>query len=34
MTAHHSVLIVPVLGANAKDDPTQDLTVPDELAPS
>ena len=28
LTAHHSVLIVPVLGAHAKDDPSQDLTVP------
>jgi len=24
LTAHHSVLIVPVLGAHAKDDPNQD----------
>ena len=29
LTAHHSVLIVPVLGAHAKDDPNQDLTVPE-----
>ena len=26
LTAHHSVLVVPVLGAHAKDDPNQDLT--------
>ena len=32
LTAHHSVLIVPVLGAHAKDDPTQDLTVPENAA--
>src|SRR4030095_6097484 len=32
LTAHHSVLIVPVLGAHAKDDPTQDLTVPESSA--
>jgi len=32
LTAHHSVLIVPVLGAHAKDDPTQDLTVPEGAA--
>jgi arginine decarboxylase len=32
LTAHHSVLIVPVLGAHAKDDPTQDLTVPEGVA--
>ncbi len=29
LTAHHSVLIVPVLGAHSKDDPNQDLTVPE-----
>jgi arginine decarboxylase len=32
LTAHHSVLIVPVLGAHAKDDPSQDLTVPEMAA--
>jgi arginine decarboxylase len=32
LTAHHSVLIVPVLGAHAKDDPTQVLTVPETAA--
>ncbi|HEV7703254.1 MAG TPA: biosynthetic arginine decarboxylase [Gemmatimonadaceae bacterium] len=32
LTAHHSVLIVPVLGAHAKDDPNQDLTVPETSA--
>jgi arginine decarboxylase len=32
LTAHHSVLIVPVLGAHAKDDPSQDLTVPENVA--
>jgi arginine decarboxylase len=32
LTAHHSVLIVPVLGAHAKDDPTQALTVPENAA--
>jgi len=32
LTAHHSVLIVPVLGAHAKDDPNQDLTVPESAA--
>src|SRR5690606_6139156 len=32
LTAHHSVLIVPVLGAHPKDDPTQDLTVPETAA--
>ncbi|HEX5046943.1 MAG TPA: biosynthetic arginine decarboxylase [Gammaproteobacteria bacterium] len=32
LTAHHSVLIVPVLGAHAKDDPNQDLTVPETAA--
>jgi arginine decarboxylase len=32
LTAHHSVLIVPVLGAHAKDDPTQDLTVAENAA--
>jgi arginine decarboxylase len=32
LTAHHSVLIVPVLGAHAKDDPTQEFTVPEGAA--
>jgi arginine decarboxylase len=32
LTAHHSVLIVPVLGAHIKDDPTQVLTVGDNAA--
>jgi len=32
LTAHHSVLIVPVLGAHAKDDQNQDLTVPETAA--
>jgi arginine decarboxylase len=32
LTAHHSALIVPVLGAHAKDDPSQDLTVPESAA--
>src|SRR4029078_1331345 len=32
LTAHHSVLIVPVLGAHAKADPSQDLTVPEAAA--
>jgi arginine decarboxylase len=32
LTAHHSVLIVPVLGAHAKDDPTQALIVPENAA--
>jgi arginine decarboxylase len=32
LTAHHSVLIVPVLGAHSKDDPTQILTVDDNAA--
>src|SRR6185369_16600702 len=32
LTAHHSVLIVPVLGAHQKDDPNQDLTVPEDAA--
>jgi arginine decarboxylase len=32
LTAHHSVLIVPVLGAHPKDDPTQDLTVNENAA--
>jgi arginine decarboxylase len=32
LTAHHSVLIVPVLGAHAKDDPTQALSVPENAA--
>jgi len=32
LTAHHSVLVVPVLGAHAKDDPNQELTVPEDAA--
>jgi arginine decarboxylase len=32
LTAHHSVLIVPVLGAHVKDDANQDLTVPEAAA--
>ena len=32
LTAHHSVLIVPVLGAHAKDDPNQSLTVDENAA--
>jgi arginine decarboxylase len=32
LTAHHSVLVVPVLGAHAKDDPNQDLSVPEDAA--
>jgi arginine decarboxylase len=32
LTAHHSVLMVPVLGAHAKDDPSQKLTVNDDAA--
>jgi arginine decarboxylase len=32
LTAHHSALIVPVLGAHAKDDPSQDLSVPENAA--
>jgi arginine decarboxylase len=32
LTAHHSVLVVPVLGAHAKDDPNQDITVPEDAA--
>jgi arginine decarboxylase len=32
LTAHHSVLIVPVLGAHAKDDPNQTLTVEEGAA--
>jgi arginine decarboxylase len=32
LTAHHSVLIVPVLGAHAKDDVTQTLTVTENAA--
>ncbi len=32
LTAHHSVLIVPVLGAHAKDDPTQSLVVAEGCA--
>jgi arginine decarboxylase len=32
LTAHHSVLIVPVLGAHSKDDPNQDLTVAETAA--
>lgn len=30
LTAHHSVLIVPVLGVNSKDDPQESLTVPED----
>jgi arginine decarboxylase len=32
LTAHHSVLIVPVLGAHAKDDPSQLLNVDENAA--
>jgi arginine decarboxylase len=32
LTAHHSVLIVPVLGAHSKDDPNQTLTVEEGAA--
>ena len=32
LTAHHSVLVVPVLGAHAKDDPNQELPVPEDAA--
>jgi len=32
LTAHHSVLIVPVLGAHSKDDPNQVLTVEENAA--
>jgi arginine decarboxylase len=32
LTAHHSVLIVPVLGAHPKDDPTQTFKVGDDAA--
>lgn len=32
LTAHHSVLIVPVLGASAKDDPTRELPDPEDPA--
>jgi arginine decarboxylase len=32
LTAHHSMLIVPVLGAHAKDDPNQTLTVEEGAA--
>jgi arginine decarboxylase len=32
LTAHHSVLVVPVLGAHAKDDPTQEIKVPEDAA--
>jgi arginine decarboxylase len=32
LTAHHSVLIVPVLGAHSKDDPNQLLTVDENAA--
>src|SRR5690606_26102127 len=32
LTAHHSVLIVPVVGAHSKDDPTQVLTVAEDAA--
>src|SRR5690606_16189797 len=30
LTAHHSVLIVPVIGARAKDDSSLDLVVPED----
>ena len=32
LTAHHSVLIVPVLGAHSKDDPNQSLNVDENAA--
>jgi len=32
LTAHHSVLIVPVLGAHSKDDPNQSVTVEENAA--
>ena len=32
LTAHHSALIVPVLGSNTKDDPSCDVTVPTDAA--
>jgi arginine decarboxylase len=31
LTAHHSVLIVPVLGAHPKDDASQPLSMPEDL---
>ncbi|HEX7080531.1 MAG TPA: biosynthetic arginine decarboxylase [Gammaproteobacteria bacterium] len=34
LTAHHSMLIVPVIGAQAKDDSSQQLTVPDDVEES
>src|SRR5690606_38031992 len=34
LTAHHSMLIVPVIGAHAKDDSSQDLTVPNDYEES
>ena len=32
LTAHHSVLIVPVIGAHSKDDPSRDLAVKEDAA--
>jgi len=32
LTAHHSILIVPVLGAHSKDDPNEDVTVPESAS--
>lgn len=32
LTAHHSMLIVPVLGTRAKDDPKASLALPDDAA--
>lgn len=34
LTAHHSMLIVPVIGAHAKDDTSQELVVPDDVEES
>lgn len=34
LTAHHSVLIVPVIGAQAKDDSSQELDVPEDYEES
>src|SRR5690606_20521343 len=34
LTAHHSILIVPVLGAHAKDHSSQELVVPDDVEES
>jgi len=34
LTAHHSMLIVPVLGAHAKDDSSQELNVPEDVEES